>query len=345
MAKRKVPSQVASGRETFNDNLVGNQITDGSSQLTATNFSVEKSIPERDNKSFKSLPFSEFLTLDDLNQETEAPQTQSSTSQKTKDKKVTFRSNKDGGNKTLYGSLSKRLSASVKRIIEKFPAGFYIDADTPVSFSQYTAENINYNSGSDITTFKLEKSKIFNPLDIVLDKPQSSTQPEVINEFRNFFSKYKKYTLSVEGKTFDIINYQKAGNDGLITLTVKGKPFTGSTYDQSYLVRPIDSIVEEFYGGLDDLESLIIDRESTPKYTIEFKLPQDSLDGSRTETTITRVSWPIFKDGWNIKIAGTQYAGYLDKLKTIGDEVDQYKSNIITRFLTTASLNEFDTED
>lgn len=30
MAKRKVPSQASSGRETFNDNLIGNQITDGS---------------------------------------------------------------------------------------------------------------------------------------------------------------------------------------------------------------------------------------------------------------------------------------------------------------------------
>ena len=66
MAKRKVPSQAASGRETFNDNLVGKQITDGSSQLTATNFSVEKTLPQRDTKKFKTNPFSEYLTLDDL---------------------------------------------------------------------------------------------------------------------------------------------------------------------------------------------------------------------------------------------------------------------------------------
>ena len=35
--KRKVPSQ-AKWKETFNDNLVGNQITDGSSQLTGLTF-------------------------------------------------------------------------------------------------------------------------------------------------------------------------------------------------------------------------------------------------------------------------------------------------------------------
>ena len=103
--------------------------------------------------------------------------------------------------------------------------------------------------------------------------------------------------------------------------------------------------MEEFFQNLNDVESLILDRESTPRYTAEFKLPQDSLDGSKTETTTTRISWPIFKDGWNIKIGGFDYVNYLERLNDIGDEVDQYKSNLISRFLTTASLSEFDTED
>ena len=340
MAKRKVPSQVASGRETFNDNLVGNQITDGSSLLTATNFSLEKNIPQRDTKSFKSVPFSDFLTLDDLKEEKVAPKTQTR-----KKEEVKFRTSKDVGSKSLYGSLKQRLSTSVKRIIEQYPAGIFIDKDTPISASAYTAENITYNSKSDITTFKLEKSKIFNPLDVIIDKPQSNTQPNVSNEFKNFFTTFKKYTLVVGDNTFDILNYTKVNTSGLITLKVKGKPFTGSTYTESYLIRPIDSVVEEFFQNLNDVESLILDRESTPRYTAEFKLPQDSLDGSKTETTTTRISWPIFKDGWNIKIGGFDYVNYLERLNDIGDEVDQYKSNLISRFLTTASLSEFDTED
>ncbi len=54
MAKfTKVPSQAANGLQTFSDSLVGTQITDGSSQLTNTNFALDKVIPERDNKDFK----------------------------------------------------------------------------------------------------------------------------------------------------------------------------------------------------------------------------------------------------------------------------------------------------
>ena len=50
VVKYKVPSQAASGADTFSDSLVGVQITDGSSQLTNTNFAIEKVIPERDSK-------------------------------------------------------------------------------------------------------------------------------------------------------------------------------------------------------------------------------------------------------------------------------------------------------
>ena len=66
VVRRKIPSQAASGAETFSDNLVGNQITDGSSQLTNTNFDIDRVIPEKDSKDFKTQPFSDFITLKDI---------------------------------------------------------------------------------------------------------------------------------------------------------------------------------------------------------------------------------------------------------------------------------------
>ena len=72
MAKlRKIPSQAASGADTFSDNLVGNQITTGTGQLTNTNFSLDSEVIQRDTKNFKTNPFSNFLTLDDLKIETD----------------------------------------------------------------------------------------------------------------------------------------------------------------------------------------------------------------------------------------------------------------------------------
>ena len=71
MAKYKVPSQAASGADTFSDNLVGNQITTGTSQLTNTNFALDSEVVQRDTKNFKTNPFSDFLTLDTLKEETD----------------------------------------------------------------------------------------------------------------------------------------------------------------------------------------------------------------------------------------------------------------------------------
>ena len=44
MAKYKVPSQAASGADTFSDNLVGVQLTKGTSQLTNTNFALDSEV-------------------------------------------------------------------------------------------------------------------------------------------------------------------------------------------------------------------------------------------------------------------------------------------------------------
>ena len=75
VVRYKVPSAAASGAQTFSDSLVGQQITDGTSQLTNTNFALDKVIVEKDNKNFKTSPFSDFLTLDKLKIETDIPST------------------------------------------------------------------------------------------------------------------------------------------------------------------------------------------------------------------------------------------------------------------------------
>ena len=346
MAKRKVPSQVASGRETFNDNLVGNQITDGTSQLTSTNFSLDKSIPQRDRKSFQSKPFSEYLTFEDIKEEEPIESGVSTiTTQRRKDK-VKFRNSNEEGSKSLFGSLKQRLQVSVSRIISKFPAGFYIDKETPTASTLFTALNSTYNKKTNVTSFQVENSKIFNPLDVVLVKPKSNTLPETTNIIKNFYDSYKRYELDINSVSYQVISYTEVNLSGLVSLTVKGSPFgTSPTYSDSFLIRPNNSVVEEFFEGLDDLEAVLLNRESKIKYTAKFRAPQDSLDGSKTELKTNEVSWPLYRDKWNLKISGSAYVSYVEELSSLGDRIDDYKSNVVSRFLTTASLSEFDTED
>ena len=343
VVKYKVPSQAASGADTFSDSLVGVQITDGSSQLTNTNFAIEKVIPERDSKNFKTSPFSDFFTLDTLNEETEAATTQPGNSKK---EKIKFKANLDDASKSLFGSLKQRLSVSVAKIINKFPAAILVDENSLYNVTTNTASNATYNTKTKTTDFYVPYSILFNPFDLLITKPLSNTTPETNNPIRSFYSSYKKYSIDFSGNTYDIVSYVETNDDGNIKLKVNGDIFTGSTgTTSSLLIRPNDAITEEFYNNLDELEDTLLNRETNPKYNATFKVPRDSFDETTTDIVDVKINWPVSKDNWNIQIVGINFNDYIEKLSGLGDEIDDYKSNLIVRFLTAPQLFEFDSED
>ena len=339
----KVPSDAASGVETFSDKLVGTQITDGTSQLTNTNFDINRVIPEKDSKDFKSQPFSDFLTLKDLKEELSGATTQNGSVKKKE--KIKFKGGINDAGKSLYGSLKQRLEVSISNIIINFPAAILVDKDSPIKSVDVTLSGITYSESAKTTEFYIQKSILFNPFDITLIKPLSNTLPTTDNTIRNFYSSYTKYVLVYNNLTYDIVSYTEPNELNLIKLKVKGKPFTGSTINDSVLIRPNDGITEEFFSGLDELETLLLNRETNPKYQASFKVPKDSLDETKTEIVNVYVNWPTTKDGWNLQIVGIDYADYISQLSSLGDEIDDYKSNLIVRFLTAPQLFEFETDD
>lgn len=343
VVRRKIPSQAASGAETFSDNLVGNQITDGSSQLTNTNFDIDRVIPEKDSKDFKTQPFSDFITLKDIKEETNGVSTLSGSV--TKKEKIKFRGGINDAGKSLYGSLKERLGVSVRDIIEKFPAAMLVDKDSPIKSRPFTLTGITYNTTINTTEFTIQKSTIFNPFDITIQKPLSNTTPATNNPIRNFYSSYRNYVVIYNGTAYEVVSYTEPDANNLLKIKVKGKPFTGSSINENILIRPNDGITEEFFNGLDDLESLLLNRDTNPVYQSSFKVPRESLDETKTEIVNIYVYWPTTKDGWNLQINGIDYADYIGKLSSIGDEIDDYKSNLIVRFLTAPQLFEFDTDD
>jgi len=345
MAKfTKVPSQAANGLQTFSDSLVGVQITDGSSQLTNTNFALDKIIPQRDSKNFKTSPFSDFLTLDSLKEETTAVTTQDGVAEKKES--IKFKGSTDDAGKSLFGSLKQRLNVSISRIVKKFPAALYVDGTIPVRISDYTAQNITYDTISKTTQFEIEKSSLYNPFDIVINEPQSLTISETSNNFRNFYSTYKKYVVDYSGTTYDILSYSEPTSTTNITLKVSGNPFSGVTgTTNSFLIRPNNGVTEEFFNNLDDLEELLLNRETNPKYEASFKVPRDSSDGGTTDIITVEVNWPLALDGWNLQTVGLDFDDYISKLSDLADEIDDYKSNLVVRFLAAPQLFEFDTND
>ncbi len=344
MARRKVPSQAATGAETFSDSLVGRQITDGSSQLTNTNFAIDRTIPDRDVKNFRTGRFSDFLTLDDLKEE--KYKTEEEEIVESKKKTVSFRSSKNDANKSLFGSLKNRVGVSLTNIIQKYPAAVLIDEDSTTRSSNYTIENITYDISLDNTQFEVDFSRLYNPFDILFKKPNSQVEPNTTNKVRNFYSSFRKYVIELSGITYDVVNYIEPNIDNKIILKVKGKPFGNSTtYSNNVLIRPNNGLVEDFFSKLDELEQCLLNRDTNPKYTATFSVPKDSLDNSETVLSDVEVTWPISKDNWNLKIVGLDYELYVQDLSQLAEEVDNYKSNLFVRFMSSPQLFEFDSDD
>lgn len=345
MATYKVPSQASSGADSFSDNLVGNQITDGTSQMTGTNFAIERSIPEKDNKEFITQPFSDFVTLDDIKPNDADTNVQSATSGSS-DGEITFNNDKNKGDRSLYGSLKERLNVEIQDIIVKFPAGIYVDTTSPRTTTDYSAENASYSFEDKTTEFSVLSTLFYNPFEILYKEPTSNVIPETENEMRNLFSNYTNYVVEINNVEFPIITYTGPASNGYITIKVIGDCFnqaTGST--ENYLIRPSNAVVETFFDNLTDLQKSLLNRKSSPIYNTGFDVPKDLEGGSGFEIQTIYVNWPVSRDGWNIQIEGADYGYYINRLSSIGDEIDNYKSNLVVRFLTSPQLYEFDTED
>jgi len=352
MAKFTCPPQKASGANTFANNLVGLQLTQGGG-LTFANFISTNPVKEKVNRNFDTGNFSNFISLDDLNI--------SNVGEAAKIFNTNFKvypnfDNSIVTNFVAYGSLSKRFEASISNIINFFPASFdanilrknYTTGQTIVSATYYLGEG---PGNTDITEIEINVSILKNPfsVDFSVNAQKNISNLEFeVSKYRNFTDNFKSFTLITTGGTFPVLDVKPSTSltAGTLTLTVQGLPFgtTSIDYFVEYIVRPNDFTVNQVFNlELDEVDEILLNRFSIPLYTANFQLPTESQNGNifiRNQT----VTWPL--DGsWNIDIQTLQFTNYISKLQTIGVDSDNYVTDLLERFYTTDSLKEFDTDD
>ena len=84
-------------------------------------------------------------------------------------------------------------------------------------------------------------------------------------------------------------------------------------------------------------------RDVIPIYTAKFKIIKETNDGIKHYSYVNK-TWPL-DDAVNLDISSSVYEAYLTGLAEVGDELDNIKTNLISRFLTSPTLKEFDTYD
>jgi len=342
--KYTCPPTPASGAGTFSDDLVGFQLVQGGG-LTQGNFSFITANSEKSNRTFNTGTFSEPINLTNLNIE-DISQVN-----------AIFENNfkvypnfdlSQVTNFTMYGSLTKRISVSIQKIISYFPAALE-STYVGINFSTgRTASNIVYNPINNVTTFDLDIARLRNQFDIDLtvNSARNLSLREVsVSPLRDFNASYSKYNLYYNGEIYEVAYTQPTNSltTGVLKISVFGNPFLGQTevYDDLY-IRPNDSEVGKVFNEtFDEVEKFLLNRYSNPIYTANFTVPIENEDGTYSSSK-ENITWPL-TGNWNIDILSSAFTRYLEKLNEIVENIDGYKTNIISRFLTTGAFKEFDT--
>jgi len=335
----------ASGQGSFSDNLVGFQLTTGGG-LTQANFEFSTGVVEKVNRTFNTGTFSDPVSLDSLGI--------GSVNQS----KLIFENNfkvypnfdlSQITNFVQYGSMSKRMSASITTIISKFPAGIEVNALGMDYTKGATAYNIVYYPIDDQSSMEISVAKMANPfgVDFTINATRNLQLKEVqVSPLRNMTVEYANYSLYVNGVGYNIkrIFPTDSLSTGVLKIYVEGRPFTGVTeVTNTLIIRPNDQQVSKVFNeDLDEVENFLLNRNLSPIYTAAFKVPLEADDG-RFYVATQNISWPL--DGrWNLDIRTPNFTNYIEKIGDASENFDGYLTNLVSRFLVTGAFKDFDTE-
>lgn len=332
----------------FNTGFVGNQVTGikGTNIFAiGTAFTVQTNLDDKISRDLSSTigGFSEPISLENLKIGEQVSQARALV-----ENTASMALNRDKSKITnygLFGSLFEYMRVSIENIIQKFPASLYITNNVNGE-NKISVLNYAYDNNSDTTTFKIPVICVVNKYNLFYSK--NSTVFGSSESLKDLSSNYQKYVIHEAGlaKEFPVLEFEgNTDTNPYLTLKVKGNPFpsaAGGTLATKYHIKPNFLIYEEFHKSLEDFESYLLNRDTTPMYTAVFQEPVEVdeavvyYEKSFTWTT---------SDGYNLDIDGSLYESYLKNLLGIADVYDNYKTNLVSRFLTADAIKEFDTPD
>lgn len=345
--KFRYPPAPPNARGTFSDKLVGLQFHDGG-ELTQSNFEFTTKVVERVGRKFNTGVFSSPVSLSDININ------DINQANNIFNREFNAKPNFDVSNVTnftLYGSTQKRMSTSITKIIGFFPAALQVDRDYYNYTTGNTAYDIVYDSIDDSTIFKIDVARIKNPFDIDFSKNASINHENreiETSDLRNLTKNYAKYSLFTDelSKEYELIDITASENltNGYIEVEVEGKPFENSETVESFVIKPNDYTTNKvFKEDFDEIEDFILNRNISPKYTAVFQVVKEG-DSGKLYKTNEKITWPV--DGlWNLDIRTDRFDRYLEKLNRITFDLDEFRTNLISRFLTAGTLKDFDTKE
>ena len=282
VVKYKCPPQGDIGSATFSDDIVGLQLVAGGG-LTNANFEFSTNLVEKINRQFNIGAFSDPISLNDLNIATIEE------SKRLVAKNLEVYPNFDLSevtNFTLYGSLTKRMSTSVQKIVRFFPGALEVSSANTVFQTGITAYDIVYNQVDDETSLKIPLNWIKNPFEIQygVDATRNLLLSEIeVSPLRDLTVEFKKYSLFLGDKEYILVDLEPTTQiNTSLDIIVSGNPFNNDPLTYETLVIRPNSIYTEnsFNDYFDEVENFLLNRLITPVYTSNFTYPIENDDGT-----------------------------------------------------------------
>lgn len=107
-----------------------------------------------------------------------------------------------------------------------------------------------------------------------------------------------------------------------------------------YRLRPKVEFMDEFIKNLDSFEKILMNRETTPKYTATFNVIRENEFGYFTD--LERFTFPTTYGGYNIGSTGPAYDDYVGNLADIAEFYDERFCDNMYRSMTHESIKNFD---
>lgn len=332
----------------FSDDLVGNQQTggddNGNGNLTLNNFITTTNYEGKVSRLYDVKPFSNYVTLETL-------KLKSSENKKLLNN-LDVKLNLDKGklsNFAYFGSTTEFVRVSLENIITLWPASLYVTPNTIINNEEVTGYSVleyYHTESTNVSRFKINVNFINNKFGISFKENGTilNTFNEG-NELRNLTQNYLSYVIYFNGNEYPIIEYTPPINEhnDYLWVSVIGNPFNlnnGSNGLVEYHIKPKNELVEEFFNGLSKFEDNLLNRLVKPKYTSEYEYKVETELG-KLITRYKKLTWPV-SDGYNIDFNTNQYLLFVKDLLAITKNMDATSSDLISRFLVSDSVSDFD---
>jgi hypothetical protein len=365
--KRQGVLNAISGKGNIGDKAVGLQFANSNNEIsgdpffTLGNFSINTSVSQKPavGKTAKISPETRTYTaasINDLNpnKNTDATTNLVDTINAKIENNLTVTilfDKKKLENYVLYSPLKETVKNTIVEISQKYPASLKLNV---ISLLSPTVSDYSYNTDKDTSEFKININNIENPFGIEYTVIGTTiTDDANITPLRNFSKKYSDFVLYYNDTEYKILNVtlpsSKTDTDNGIYLVVQGNPFDGvanndQTVNTTFWLKPSLKKFDEFQSSLSDMGKFLMDYDYELKRYISVIRYTKVTDSGVRINTEEQLIFPQ-SDKHNIDIFTSDFDAYLTKLNQISDDFDATKTNLITRFLTTDSLKEFDTDD